>query len=84
MSGGRCPGTSLGRTSPWNGVPGRSELIHPLGYRSALVSQWHWARLIVDRPERLMDLDECAVRQPPDQPGLDTAFQHVPVAALKT
>src|SRR4051794_11920986 len=58
--------------------PGAADLVHPLGHRGAGVAQLAVA-VPVDRAEGLVHLDELAVRQPADDPGLAAVLQHLAV-----
>ena len=61
----------------------RAQLVHPLGHRGALVLQRDGVAVVVDAAERLVDLDELAVRQPPDDAGLDAVLEHRAVRPLQ-
>ena len=61
----------------------RAQLVHPLRHRGALVLQRNRVAVVVHAAERLVDLDELAVRQPPDDAGLDAVLEHRAVRPLQ-
>ena len=75
----------LGRSQDaGNGDAGGSELVHPLGHRSALVGQRNRVAVVVDRAERLVHLDEFAAGQPLEHTGLDAVFEDGAVGVLQS
>ena len=62
---------------------GRAQLVHPVGHRRALVLQRQRVPMVVDRAERLVQLDVRAVRQPLDDARLDAVLEYRPVTALQ-
>ena len=71
------------RKLPVPGAPAEPELVHPLGYRRALVLQRNRVAVVVDRSQRLVQLDVGTVRQPLDDARLDAVLEHRAVAALQ-
>src|SRR5580693_3836254 len=61
----------------------RTQLVHSLGYRRALVFQRYRVAVAVDRAKRLVQLNVGTLGQPLDDAGLDAMLEHLPVAALQ-
>src|ERR1700754_2075746 len=60
-----------------------AQLVHPLGHRCALVLQRNRMTVLVDRAERLVQLDVGTMRQPLDDAGLDAVLEYRAVASLQ-
>ena len=78
----RC-GLLDGGEEPADRAAGATDLVHPLGHGSTAVGQ-RTVAVLVDRTERLVHLDELAVRQPADDTGLDAVLQHLAVVLLQS
>lgn len=66
------------------GLAGGTELVHLLRDGRTLVLERDRVTVVVDRAERLVDLDVLTVRHPLDDAGLDAVLEDLTVAALET
>ena len=65
------------------GLAAQPQLVHPLRDGRTLVLERERVVVVVDRAERLVQLDVGTVRQPLDDACPDAVLEHVTVAALQ-
>jgi len=85
IGGSRLDGGRLfdGREEATHPATSPAQAVHLFRNRCAAVLQQPMA-VLVDRPQRLMHLNEFTAGQPTDYAGLDAVLQHLTVMTLQT